>query len=163
MAGERAGTKPARTGRDYTYFAIVILIGSLLLLSPIIAQWMNTIRAPTEYQGLILIRGEVEDWHSGVLLLTYEDGLTERWTIDGYQDYTNLDETHPLYGWISWGRPNRNFTYAETLTVEYLCTGLDMDIGPVTFESDSSQVLYSNQNFPQAINGLWIKWITSHP
>lgn len=124
---------------------------------------MNANVVPTEYQGLILLRGEVANWHSGALLLTYDDGIKDRWTIDGYQDYTDLDETHPLYGWISWGRPSRNFTRTETLTLEYHCSGLGMTIGPVTFESDSSQILYSNQDLPEAPDGLWITWITSHP
>ncbi|MFW9888650.1 MAG: hypothetical protein ACFFER_10730 [Candidatus Thorarchaeota archaeon] len=163
MASERVGIKPTRTSRDYSYFAFVILIVSFLLLSPMIMQWMNTNVITSEYQGLILIRGEVEDWHSGALLLTYEDGFIDRWTIDGYQDYTYLDETHPLYGWISWGRPSRNFTHAETLTLEYHCSGLGMSVGPTTFESDSSQILYANQDLPEAPDGLWITWITSHP
>ncbi len=152
----------ASTGSHRNLYGIIILILlSSTLASPFLISWISHLAAPKEYHGAIMLKSETVGWHNGTLTLTYQDGSFDIWIIDSYYDNTvGIDEDNPLYGYINFLHATRNFTESETCRLEYHCIGLDLDIGPIAFDSITPQILYEDLTLPK---GLSISWFLSDP
>ena len=143
----------------YIFPVVIIVLVSAIVVAPPTAEWVNSRLNPV-HQGIIIIKGKSSDWHTGILLVEYSDGIEESWTIDGYWDMSYLHEDHPLYGYVSYAQPSRNFTQTETCRVTYVCIGLNMTIGPITVHSDVPQIIYP-ADVSESMYTIW--WIVSYP
>ncbi len=146
--------------RKTIYGALLVLVVSTVILSPFILQGIVNLTTPKVYHGMIMLKSETEGWHTGTLVLTYQDNSFERWEIADYWDMTQVyEEDNILYGYISIAQATRNFTQIETCRLEYYCSGLNMTIGPIAFDSQTTEILYSNDSVPK---GLWILWASDY-
>ncbi len=128
-------SKQSNKKTPLAYVGLVLIIASLVVLAPAIQSWIYN--PEQTYYGVFVFTGEDILWHSGQLTLTYEDGYIE---ILDVKWPSPRDEG----GYITYVRAGRNFTNPEQWKIEYLCTGLYLTIGPLSFMSNNPQVLYSD-------------------
>ena len=118
----------------------MLIIASFVILVPAIQTW---IISPEQTSSVVFVfSGKNPLWHSGQLALTYEDGHIEISNLFGA--YPRYDDYGEYLGLFTYVRAGRNFTKPERLEIEYLCSGLNMTVGPISFMSNYPLVLYSD-------------------
>lgn len=115
------------------YVCLVLSVMILIVLAPIISSWI-TITERT-YSAFFVFKSENLLWHSGQLIVTYDDGYEETLIPYGFEG--------PMSN-TTYAKASRNFTQPESWSIEYFCSGLNMTVGPISFVTDSPKVLYDN-------------------
>lgn len=145
--------KPMSRGRSspLVYIAVVLVIASLLVLSPVLYSWFVS-EQDTSHNITFVLKSEDQSWHTGELNLWFDGGFLE--IQPPYYTTQMYDEEDTQIGWKSYIGVNHNFTEPETCRFEYLCTELNMSIGPISFISSQPQILY--QDSSGRIIELWV-------
>jgi hypothetical protein len=133
------------------YIALVLIIASLLVLSPVLYSWFTS-EQDTSHNIVFVLMSEDPSWHTGELNLWFDGGFLE--IRPPYYTTQMYDDEDTQIGWKSYIGVNRNFTEPETCRFEYLCTELNMSIGPFSFTSNLPQILY--QDSSGRIIELWV-------
>ncbi|MHA2071746.1 MAG: hypothetical protein ACXAEE_08005 [Candidatus Thorarchaeota archaeon] len=121
---------------------VVLIIASLVVLTPILHSWMSNPGQTSSHSAVFVFRGENPLWHTGQLTLTYEDGHIE--TSDLFGTIEKYDDDGVYLGLHTYVRAGRDFMEPEICQIEYLCSGLNMIVGPISFMSNNPQILYED-------------------
>ncbi|MHA1943146.1 MAG: hypothetical protein ACW96M_02005 [Candidatus Thorarchaeota archaeon] len=143
--------KSRKRSVQLVYVALVIIIASLLVSAPVLYSWITS-EQDTSHNIVFVLESEDPSWHTGEISLWFDGGFLE--IQPPHYPTPMYDEENAQIGWKSTIAVNRNFTEPETCRFEYLCSELNMTIGPFPFISNQPQILY--QDSSGRIIELWV-------
>ena len=144
IASSETGKVKSKSRRPPKEYIALVLIVVSLILTPILHSWMTS--EPEYVQTMVFVlKSNDTSWFAGEGRVWFEDGSSEILAPFHAMPLNDMDDGSQI-GWQAWMPAERTFQEPETCRFQYTCSGLNITVGPLFFQSDQLGILYQDSS-----------------